>query len=53
MLWGAAFGLVTYGLYDFTNWSTLRGFTPMLALVDLAWGITACAIVAAILKIAG
>lgn len=49
--WGAAFGVVTYGVYDLTNWSTLRGYTGTLALVDMAWGTFACATVAAILKI--
>jgi uncharacterized membrane protein len=35
---GALFGLVAYSCYDLTNLATLKGFTPTLALVDLAWG---------------
>jgi uncharacterized membrane protein len=50
-LWGGAFGLVTYGVYDFTNWSTLRTYGPMLALVDNAWGAFACAVVAVLLRL--
>jgi len=48
--WGAAFGLVTYGVYDFTNWSTLRSYSPTLAFVDIGWGMCACAIVAIVMK---
>ncbi len=38
LLMGAVLGLVAYGTYDLTNLSTLRGFTPTVALVDMAWG---------------
>ena len=51
--WGAAFGFVTYGVYDLTNWSTLRDYTASLALIDLAWGTVACATVAALLRFVG
>ena len=40
---GAVFGLVVYGVYDFTNYSTLRQWPLVLTLVDLAWGGVACA----------
>lgn len=40
---GALFGLVVYGVYDFTNYSTLRQWPLLLAVVDLAWGVTATA----------
>lgn len=43
-LWGALFGLVVYGVYDLTNLSTLRDWSPLLTCVDLVWGITACAV---------
>jgi uncharacterized membrane protein len=49
-LWGAAFGLVTYGVYDFTNWSTLRGYSPTLVFVDIAWGMLASATVAIVMR---
>lgn len=51
--WGAAFGLVTYGVYDFTNWSTLKGYGPTLAFVDIAWGMTASAVVAIAMRLKG
>ncbi len=35
---GALFGLVTYAAYDLTNLATLRGFPPVVAAVDMAWG---------------
>ncbi len=45
---GALFGLVVYGVYDFTNYSTLRQWPLLLALVDLAWGVVASAGCAAV-----
>ena len=38
LLYGAAFGFFCYATYDFTNLATLKGYTVMVALVDLAWG---------------
>ena len=40
---GAVFGLVVYGVYDFTNYSTLRQWPLALALTDVAWGAVASA----------
>jgi len=38
-LWrGALFGLVAYGTYDLTNLSTLKDWSPLLSVVDMAWG---------------
>jgi uncharacterized membrane protein len=42
--YGALLGLVVYGVYDFTNFSTLKDYPIALALADLAWGVTASAI---------
>lgn len=42
---GALLGLVVYGVYDFTNYSTLRDWPLALALVDTAWGALATALV--------
>ena len=36
--WGGLLGLCSYGMYDLTNLSTLRGFSLRLALIDIAWG---------------
>jgi len=41
--YGALFGLVVYGVYDFTNYSTLRQWPLLLAFTDLAWGVVASA----------
>ena len=35
---GAFLGIVAYGTYDLTNWSTLKGWPPLFAVVDMAWG---------------
>ena len=45
---GALLGLVVYGVYDFTNYSTLRDWPITLALVDVAWGVAASAACAAL-----
>jgi len=31
-------GLATYAVYDFTNLATLRGYEPMIAVMDSLWG---------------
>ena len=41
---GALFGLVVYGVYDFTNYSTLRQWPFVLTLADTAWGAMASAL---------
>ena len=38
LLMGAVLGFVAYGTYDLTNLSTMRGFTPTIAAIDMAWG---------------
>ena len=45
-------GLVVYGVYDFTNYSTLRQWPFVLVLVDVAWGIVASAACAAVVRLA-
>jgi uncharacterized membrane protein len=42
-VYGALLGLVVYGVYDFTNYSTLRQWPFVLVLVDVAWGTAATA----------
>ena len=49
--YGALFGLVVYGVYDFTNYSTLRQWPLVLAFADVAWGVVASAVCAAAVKI--
>lgn len=45
-LYGAVLGFVAYGTYDLTNLSTVRGFTPTVAMVDMAWGTVLTAVTA-------
>ena len=48
---GALFGLVVYGVYDFTNYSTLHQWPLVLALADVAWGAVASAACAAAVQV--
>ncbi len=50
--YGALFGLVVYGVYDFTNYSTLRQWPFAVTLADVAWGAVASAACAALVRIA-
>ncbi len=45
---GALLGLVAYATYDLTSLALVRDFPPLVAVVDLAWGTTLAAIVAAV-----
>ena len=47
LLFGAIFGLIVYGVYDFTNMATLNGWSWKLVVVDVLWGIVLCSIVSA------
>ena len=35
---GALFGFFTYATYDMTNYATLKGWSPSVVVVDIAWG---------------
>jgi uncharacterized membrane protein len=37
-LFGALFGFVAYGIYDFTNLATIKGWPLWISLVDMGWG---------------
>jgi uncharacterized membrane protein len=39
---GAFFGLVTYAVYDLTNYATLRDWPVSMVVVDIAWGTFLC-----------
>jgi uncharacterized membrane protein len=45
--WGAMLGFFAYATYDLTNLATLRGWPLRLAIVDMLWGTTLTALVAA------
>jgi uncharacterized membrane protein len=44
---GALFGIVIYGVYDLTNYSTLAQWPAIVTIADIVWGSAACAAVAA------
>ena len=48
--YGAMLGLVVYGVYDFTNYSTLRQWPFVLTLADVAWGALASAAAAVVVR---
>lgn len=45
LLWGFLYGSTLYAVYDFTNYSLLKGWPLRMTLVDIAWGGVLCAIV--------
>jgi len=51
---GATLGFSMYGLYDLTNYATLKGYTLEMTVVDMAWGTflsgTAAGVTAYLLK---
>jgi uncharacterized membrane protein len=49
-LWSAAFGVIGYGVYDLTNYSTLQAFPLRVTAVDMAWGGVICAVTGAVVS---
>ena len=49
--YGALFGLVVYGVYDFINYSTRRQWPFVVTLADVAWGTFATAACAAVVRL--
>jgi uncharacterized membrane protein len=45
---GALFGRVVYGVYDFTNYSTLPQWPFVLTLADVGWGMCASVVKAVV-----
>ena len=43
LLFGALFGLITYATYDLSNLATLKDWSILVTIVDLAWGATLAA----------
>jgi len=48
--YGALFGLVLYGVYDFTNLAVLDKWTLRVTLVDLAWGCALCGMTSVVMR---
>ena len=46
-LYGGIFGLVLYGVFNFTNFALISGFSLKIAIIDTLWGIVVCALVGA------
>jgi len=46
--YGALFGFLAYGTYDFTNMATLKNWPYLVSFVDIAWGTFITAISAVI-----
>jgi uncharacterized membrane protein len=42
--WGFVFGVILYGVYDFTNLALIRDWPIAMTLVDIAWGGVLCAV---------
>ena len=40
--YGIMLGFVTYGIYDFTNYSILANWPLRITLIDFSWGMTLC-----------
>lgn len=45
--WGALFGLVVYGVFDFTNLAVLANWSTKISVIDTLWGTTICALTGA------
>lgn len=45
---GALIGAMAYGTYEFTNYATLRLWSPQMVAVDLIWGIVLTALSAGV-----
>ncbi|MBM3230517.1 DUF2177 family protein [Candidatus Pacearchaeota archaeon] len=50
LIYGALFGFILYGVYDFTNYATLANFTLTMVVVDIAWGTFLCSISSFLLR---
>ncbi len=49
--YGALYGLIIYGVYDFTNLASLANWTLTMTIVDIAWGMTMCAAASLLLRL--
>ena len=41
-IYGMLVGLVTYGVYNGTNYAILKNWTPKVAILDTLWGMFVC-----------
>ncbi|MDQ7826539.1 MAG: DUF2177 family protein [Candidatus Eremiobacteraeota bacterium] len=50
---GALFGLVLYGVYDFTNYSLLKDYPKTMTFADILWGTFLCSVTSVFSAYAG
>ena len=48
IIYGALFGALAYATYDLTNYATLRNWTLLISVLDIAWGAFASAMAATV-----
>ena len=48
-IYGALYGLILYGVYDFTNYASLANWTLTMLVVDIVWGMVLCSVSSLIL----
>lgn len=48
LAWGAAFGFIVYGVYDFTNLSIINNWPLAITFVDVLWGTALCGVTSAL-----
>ena len=46
LVWGGLYGFFTYATYDLTNMALIKGWPLKIVVVDIAWGVVLCAVVA-------
>lgn len=46
LIYGGLFGLISYGVYDLTNYSILANWPLKLVIVDMIWGTLLCGVTA-------
>lgn len=49
--WGAIYGIVLYGVYDFTNLAVLEAWTTAIALADVFWGGILCGVLSSVMYV--
>ena len=50
LLIGAIFGIVVYGVYDLTNFATIKDYSLKLVFVDMIWGAVICGLASFLTK---
>lgn len=53
LIYGVIYGLILYGVYEFTNHAVLVNWTLKLVAIDTIWGVFLCSVSALLLKYSG